>query len=143
MPSSSTSWPLPHAAILPADAPATDAGSDPDSRAPAPTTSQAYDPNKGMTMARNPHFKVWSEDAQPDGYPDVIQYDFGLTDEAEVNAVMNGEADWMFDQPPTDRLGEIGTKYKDQVYVNTLTAWWYAPMNTNSRRSTTSRRARR
>ena len=43
-------------------------------------------------MSRNPHFKVWSEDAQPEGYPDVIQYDFGLTDEAEVNAVMNGEA---------------------------------------------------
>jgi peptide/nickel transport system substrate-binding protein len=66
----------------------------------------------------------------PDGYPDVVQYDFGLTDEAEVTAVMNGEADWMFDQPPTDRLGEIGTKFKDQVYINNLTAWWYAPMNT-------------
>jgi peptide/nickel transport system substrate-binding protein len=89
-----------------------------------------YDPNKGLTMSRNPHFKVWSEAAMPDGYPDVVQYDFGLTDEAEVTAVMNGEADWMFDQPPTDRLGEIGTKYKDQVYINTLTAWWYAPMNT-------------
>ena len=38
--------------------------------------------------------------------------------------------DWMYDQPPTDRLGEIGTKYKDQVHINTLTAWWYAPMNT-------------
>ena len=120
---------LPHAAILPADAPAQDAGSN-----PIPGTGayfvQSYDPNKGMTMARNPHFKVWSEDAQPDGYPDVIQYDFGLTDEAEVNAVMNGEANWMFDQPPTDRLGEIGTKYKDQVHLNTLTAFWYAPMNT-------------
>ncbi|MEI8179615.1 ABC transporter substrate-binding protein [Aestuariivirga sp.] len=120
---------LPHAAILPANAPAEDAGSN-----PIPGTGayfiQSYDPNKGMTMARNPNFKVWSEDAQPDGYPDVIQYDFGLTDEAEVNAVMNGEADWMFDQPPTDRLGEIGTKYKDQVHLNTLTAWWYAPMNT-------------
>ena len=120
---------LPHAAVLPADAPAQDAGSN-----PIPGTGayyvQAYDPNKGMTMARNPHFKMWSEDAQPDGYPDVIQYDFGLTDEAEVNAVMNGEADWMYDQPPTDRLGEIGTKYKDQVHLNTLTAWWYAPMNT-------------
>ena len=120
---------LPHAAILPADAPAQDAGSN-----PIPGTGayfvQSYDPNKGMTMARNPHFKVWSEDAQPDGYPDVIQYDFGLTDEAEVNAVMNGEANWMFDQPPTDRLGEIGTKYKDQVHLNTLTAFWYAPKNT-------------
>jgi peptide/nickel transport system substrate-binding protein len=120
---------VPHASILPADAPATDAGSNPIAGT-GPYFFSAYDPNKGLTMSRNPHFKVWSEDAMPDGYPDVVQYDFGLTDEAEVTAVMNGEADWMFDQPPTDRLGEIGTKYKDQVYINTLTAWWYAPMNT-------------
>ena len=120
---------LPHAAILPADTPAQDVGSN-----PVPGTGayhiSAYDPNKGMTMSRNPHFKMWSEDAQPDGYPDVVQYDFGLTEEAEVTAIQNGEADWMFDQPPADRLGEIGTKYKDQVFINTLTAWWYAPMNT-------------
>ena len=121
---------LPHAAILPADTPSTDVGT-----APIPGTGayyiSAYDPNTGMTMSRNPHFKVWSEEAQPDGYPDVIQYDFGLTDEAEVTAVQNGEADWMLDQPPTDRLGEIGTTYKDQVHITPLTAWWYAPMNTN------------
>ena len=121
---------LPHAAILPADTAPTDAGT-----VPIPGTGayyiSAYDPNTGLTMRRNPHFKVWSEDAQPDGYPDVVQYDFGLTDEAEVTAVQNGEADWMFDQPPTDRLGEIGTTYKDQVYITPLTAWWYAPMNTN------------
>jgi len=120
---------LPHAAILPADAPAEDAGSNPIPGTGAYTIS-AYDPNKGMTMTRNPHFKVWSEEAQPDGYPDVIQYDFGLTDEAEVTAVQNGEADWMYDQPPTDRLGEIGTKFKDQVHITPLTAFWYAPMNT-------------
>ncbi len=121
---------LPHAVILPADAPTQDVGS-----APLPGTGaymiSAYDPNKGMTMVRNPNFKVWSEDAQPDGYPDTIQYDFGLTDEAQVTAVENGEADWMFDQPPTDRLGEIGTKYQNQVFLTPLTAWWYAPMNTN------------
>jgi peptide/nickel transport system substrate-binding protein len=116
--------------ILPADSPTADAGSVPLPGTGAYTIS-AYDPNKGMTMVRNPNFKVWSEEAQPDGYPDVIQYDFGLTDEAEVTAVQNGEADWMFDSPPTDRLGEIGTKYQDQVFLTPLTAWWYAPMNTN------------
>ncbi len=121
---------LPHAAILPADTPTQDVGSSP-IPGTGPYYISAYDPNKGMTMSRNPNFKVWSEEAQPDGYPDVVQYDFGLTDEAEVTAVQNGEADWMFDQPPTDRLGEIGTKYADQVFLNTLTAWWYAPMNVN------------
>jgi peptide/nickel transport system substrate-binding protein len=120
---------LPLLAMFRIRAPLSDAGSVPVAGT-GPYFFSTYDPNKGLTMSRNPHFKVWSEAAMPDGYPDVVQYDFGLTDEAEVTAVMNGEADWMFDQPPTDRLGEIGTKYKDQVYINTLTAWWYAPMNT-------------
>ena len=59
---------------------------------------------------RNPQFKEWSADAQPDGYPDEIDYDFGLTDEAEINAISNGEADWTLDPPPADRLVEIGTQ---------------------------------
>jgi peptide/nickel transport system substrate-binding protein len=120
---------LPHAAILPADAPVQDAGS-----VPIPGTGpymfESYDPNKALVMVRNPHFKVWSEEAQPDGYPDKVQYDFGLSEEASVTAIQNGEADWLFDEIPADRLGEIGTKNKEQVHVTPLTAWWYLPMNT-------------
>ena len=49
-----------------------------------------------------------------------------------MTAIQNGEADWMFDEPPpTDRLAEMGTKNKDQVHVTPLTAWWYVPMNTS------------
>jgi peptide/nickel transport system substrate-binding protein len=121
---------VPHAVILPADAPAEDSGTQP-IPGTGPYMMVSYDPNTSLKLARNPHFKVWSEEAQPDGYPDEIVYDFGLTDEAEVTAVQNGEADWMFDQPPTDRLAELGTKYQDRVHINQLTAVWYAPMNTN------------
>jgi len=120
---------LPHAVILPADAPSKDAGTEiiPGT---GPYMFTSYDPNKALVMERNPNFKVWSEDAQPDGYPDKVQYDFGLSEEAAVTAVQNGEADWIFDEIPADRLGEIGTKNKDQVHVTPLTAWWYLPMNT-------------
>ena len=121
---------LPHAAIVPADSPMTDVGSNP-LPSTGPYMISAYDPNKGMTLTRNPNFKVWSEQAQPDGYPDVVQYDFGPTEEAQVTAIQNGEADWMFDEAPADRLAEMGTKNKDQVHVTPLTAWWYLPFNTN------------
>ncbi len=57
--------------------------------------------------------------------------DFGLTDEAEITAVANSQADWAFDPPPADRLAELGTKYAKQVHVTPLTAMWYAPMNSN------------
>ena len=120
---------VPHAVIVPADSPTTDVGTQ-----PLPGTG-AYDrcvrSQQAAEDRAQPHFKEWSADAQPDGYPDEINYDFGLTDEAAINAIINGEADWTLDPPPPDRLVEIGTKYKDQVHVNTLTAWWYAPMNVN------------
>ncbi len=121
---------VPHAVILPADTPAKDMGS-----VIIPGTgaymAAAYDSNKQLKLVRNPHFTEWSADAQPDGYPDEIDMDFGLTEDAEVTAVENGQADWMFDQPPPGRLGEMGSKYKDRLFINTLTAMYYLPMNTN------------
>ncbi len=121
---------VPHASILPADAPAKDAGN-----TPIPTTGPymvaSYDPNTALKMVRNPHFTEWSRDAQPQGYSDAIEESFGLTVEAAVTAVQNGQADWLYDPPPADRLSEIGTKYADQAHVQALTAVWYLPMNTN------------
>jgi peptide/nickel transport system substrate-binding protein len=121
---------VPHASILPASAPANDAGSK-----PIPGTGayyfSSYDSNKQLVMKRNPYFHVWSQAAQPDGYPDQITQSFGLTVEAQVTAVENGQADWGYDFPPADRLNELGTKYAAQTHLTPLTAFWYAPMNVN------------
>jgi peptide/nickel transport system substrate-binding protein len=121
---------VPHASVLPKDAPAKDAGN-----VPVPGTGAyaftSYDPNKSLVLSRNKNFKEWSKDAQPQGYPDVIQMDFGQTVEAAVTAVENGQADWVFDPPPADRLSEIGSKFATQAHVNALTAFWYLPMNVN------------
>ena len=121
---------VPHASILPASAPPNDAGS-----TPIPGTGayyfSSYDSNKQLVMKRNPYFHVWSQLAQPDGYPDQITQSFGLTVEAQVTAVENGQADWGYDFPPADRLNELGTKYAAQTHLTPLTAFWYAPMNVN------------
>jgi peptide/nickel transport system substrate-binding protein len=118
-----------HAAILPADAPAKDTGV-----TPIPGTGAyrivSYDPKKQLKLARNPHFKEWSADAQPDGYVDEVDYDFGLSSEDQVTAIANGQADWMFNPVPADRLTELGTKYAKQVKVSPLTALYYVAMNT-------------
>jgi peptide/nickel transport system substrate-binding protein len=121
---------IPHAAILPADTPAKDMGTEP-IPGTGPYVIESYDPNTRLKMVRNPHFKEWSGEAQPAGYPDGINYDFGLTEEAAVTAIANGQADWMFDPPPADRLAEIGSKFAKQAFVHPLTAMWYAPMNVN------------
>ncbi len=121
---------VPHATIVPAGSPTKDAGTK-----PLPGTGAyyfaSYDPNKQLVMKRNPNFKEWSHAAQPDGYPDQIVESYGLTVEAQVTAVENGQADWTYENVPADRLGEIGTKYASQVHVEPLTAFWYLPMNVN------------
>ena len=121
---------VPFGAILPANTPAKDQGD-----TPIPGTGAyafaSYNPNSALVMKRNKYFKVWSAAAQPKGYPDEIQMTFGLPVESEVTAVANGQADWIFDPIPADRLGEISTKDAAQVHVHTLTANWYAPMNVN------------
>ena len=121
---------VPHAVINPADAPSKDAGS-----TIIPTTGaymfKSYDANKQLLMVRNPYFKEWNRDAQPQGYPDQILFKFGVTPTAQVTAVENNQANWGFDPIPADRLSEIGTKYSSQVHINPLTAMWYLPMNVN------------
>jgi peptide/nickel transport system substrate-binding protein len=121
---------VPHASIVPADAPSRDSGTKP-IPSTGPYMVRSYNPNRLLRMVRNPFFKQWSKDAQPAGYPDEITYSFGLTVEAQITAVENGEADWHYDFPPADRLPELGTKYASQVHLNLLTAFWYLPMNTN------------
>jgi peptide/nickel transport system substrate-binding protein len=88
-----------------------------------------YNPQKQIKLVRNTYFKEWSKDAQPNGNPDVILQKFGLSSEAEVTQVENGQADWMFDTPPADRLNEMSTKYTNQVHVNPLTAVYYWAFN--------------
>jgi len=120
---------VPHASIVPASSPPNDAGTK-----PIPTTGAyyfaSYNPNKQLVMKRNPYFKEWSKDAMPDGFPDQITQSYGLTVEAQITAIENGQADWTLESPPADRLNEMGTKYASQTHVETLTAFWYAPMNT-------------
>ena len=120
---------VPFAFILPAGTPNSNVNIPPPGT--GPYMWKQYSPTKQIQLVRNPSFKEWSADAQPAGNPDVIVQKFGLTPEAQVTAVENNTADWMFDQPPADRLGELSTKYADRVHVNPLTATWYMAMNVN------------
>jgi len=96
---------------------------------------QSYDPNKAAVLVRNPYFKLWSKDAQPEGYPDKIIEKYGLPISEEVTQVQNGQADEVFDGDviPSDRLAELnGAQFKNQVHVNPLTADWYFALNTKT-----------
>jgi len=120
----------PFAFILPADTPATQLNLPPAGTGPYKWVQ--YAPDKQMKVVRNPFFKVWSKDAQPEGLPDEIVQKFGLSVEAEVTQVEQDQADWIAnaDSIPSDRLGELSSKYSDQVHINPLTAIYYFALNT-------------
>jgi peptide/nickel transport system substrate-binding protein len=119
---------VPFAFILPASTPAHNLNIPP--AGTGPYMWKQYSPNKQIELVRNPYFKVWNAAAQPAGIPDTIVEKFGLSVEAEVTAVENGQADYVFDPIPSDRLNELGTKYVKQVYVSPLTADYYFSFNT-------------
>jgi len=120
---------LPHAAVLPADAPPLDVGVTP-LPGTGPYRITRYDPQTALRLERNPFFREWSKAAQPEGYPDAIDYQFGLSAEAEVTEVENGQADGVLDTIPPDRLGEIGEAHAAQVHIQPELAISYLPMNT-------------
>src|SRR5690349_15751747 len=65
---------VPHASIQPKSAPDKDAGSTPVLGTGAYMV-KSYDPNKSLVLVRNPSFKEWNREAQPEGYPDQIEED--------------------------------------------------------------------
>jgi peptide/nickel transport system substrate-binding protein len=91
----------------------------------------SYAPSRQLVLRRNPHFRVWAPAAQPDGYVDRIVQRFGLGVEAEVTQVERGEADWVVDEVPADRLAELLSRFTTQVHVNQLPADWYVALNVN------------
>ena len=118
----------PFGSVIPADTPPHDMGTTP-MPGTGPYMFQSYDPNKSAILVRNPYFKQWSADAQPAGFPDRIEYSFGLENEAEVTAVINGQYDWMFEPIPLDRLAELGTRYQKLVHIIPDVMYQYLALN--------------
>ena len=121
---------LPFAFAVPGNTPLNDLGNRPPPGT-GPYMWKSVDPRLGAVLVRNPYFKVWNSQTQPAGRPDKIDYTFNLPVEQEVTEVEQGQADWMYDYPPADRLNEMSTRYPSQVHVNPLEAEVYFALNVN------------
>ena len=129
-------WPqklaLPQAALLPPSVGAEEIGTDVSRlTGTGPYYWASYAPARQLVLRRNPYFKVWAPAAQPDGHVDRIVERFGLGIEAEVTQVERGQADWVVDDVPADRLRELVTRFAPQLHVNQLPADWYIALNVN------------
>ncbi len=115
--------------VVPKGTPNRDTGTTP-LPATGPYRIERYRPDREMTFVRNPQFKEWSREAQPDGYPDRIVMNIGLPLEDQTTQVASGRADFMYDPPPADRLDALATKSPSQVHVNSTTQVYSLALNT-------------
>lgn len=83
----------------------------------------------GLVLVRNENFRQWSVAAQPYGNVDRIELNFGGTPEEHVDAVANGEADYIADVPPS-RIDDLRVRFAGQVYEHPNLQTLYVFLNT-------------
>jgi peptide/nickel transport system substrate-binding protein len=74
-----------------------------------------------VVLVRNPRFRVWSTEAQPQGYPDKIVERYRYTGAEAIHAVEQGRADITangLDQTwPPALAASLRTRYSSQLYA--------------------------
>jgi ABC-type transport system substrate-binding protein/class 3 adenylate cyclase len=68
-----------------------------------------------LVLERNPMFKEWSADAQPDGFADRIEVVTGIDPSEQVAMVERGEADFALSGVPFDLVEELDRRASDQL----------------------------
>ena len=90
------------------------------------------DDREGLTLVRNPHFRVWSPAAQPDGYVDRIEWTFGVPTEDQVDAVAAGDADLTFDAARSDQLDRLFVRFASRVHTSLNAQTQFLVLDTQS-----------
>ena len=86
----------------------------------------------GIKLVRNPPFDVWSTAAQPEGYPNEIEW-FHVPDDSDPSEVVEaGKADLVADPRALsrDRVHLLATKYPAQLHADPSTKVFVEVMNT-------------
>ena len=138
---------LPFAFVLPADAPApaeplTDLerfGDVGDYKIPGtgPYVAASFDPRRELRLERNPHFKLYSADAQPDGYPDRIVVRIlgdgnGPDLRSAVGDVEAGKSDWTT-RLSQDEVTRLAVQEPAQLHTAPLGGVQLLMLNTRTR----------
>ncbi len=116
--------------LLPPDSPPIDSGK------PVPSTGPYMVEKAGaksVTLVRNPRFHQWSFDAQPEGFPDRIEWTFQPDDGKALTAIERGQADVMLEPPPPNRLTELRTRYAVLAHLYAGESTFYLGLNSQVR----------
>ena len=93
-------------------------------RLPLPATGpykiSGYRKKGVVVLVRNPRFRGWSTEAQPDGYPDRIVERYRYTGRSAIRAVEHGTADVTAEGPdqtwPPALAASLQKRYSSQLY---------------------------
>jgi peptide/nickel transport system substrate-binding protein len=121
---------MPFAALVPPDTPAKSLSGNPPP-ATGPYEIVSSDPGKGWSYARNPQWEKNNADLMPDlpsGHVDRIEVAVTRNQATQVNDVIQGKTNWMFDPLPADRVAEVkqrfeGTQYRSEPSISTYFFW--------------------
>jgi peptide/nickel transport system substrate-binding protein len=87
-----------------------------------------FDPERGVELTRNPYFRVWSQDARPDGLADRIRVRVAEGAGAGVTAVERGDADVVtladaFGASVSPReIDALAARHADRLHTSARTA---------------------
>jgi len=98
---------------------------------PIPSTGpymiQSYTPNREFVLVRNPNFQP--TDNIPATNPDKMTVKIVEDDNAALQQVINGQADYDFHPIPVDRLADVQSKYGERLKIYTPANTYYFFMN--------------
>ncbi|MDA0169449.1 ABC transporter substrate-binding protein [Solirubrobacter taibaiensis] len=94
----------------------------------------SYHRKRGARLIRNPHFRAWSPGARPDGFADQIVVRVNPDREAQIAAVLRGEADVVHVVGPFGgglplSLTALATGNAGQLYTNAIPEMDYVFLN--------------
>jgi len=95
--------------------------------ATGPYMTASFAPNRVWVLVRNPHFREWSRDAQPAGFPDRIVLRAAPAD--QVAALDRGATDALL-APPLENVDELARRYASQVHIDPWGATFALVVNT-------------
>jgi YVTN family beta-propeller protein len=101
---------------------------------PIPSTGpyaiESYVPGRQLKLVRNSYFRSWSQAARPDGYPDEIVWRIGVWPDKAVRQVIEGKADLVHFDVPTDRVEELAARYPRRLHLIPQRATAFVFLNT-------------
>ena len=95
-----------------------------------PYLAEGYARGRGARFVRNPHFRVWSPAARPDGYPDEIVWRQQNSEDKGVAMLLDGAADVVPQSSPQKRLAELKTRYASLLHAVPQKATTFLFLNT-------------